>query len=370
MRISNIWRLGIKELRSLARNPALLTLIVFAFSLLIYVAATATPITLNTAPISIVDEDLSPLSARLATAFYPPYFDRPQTISLSEMNRRMDAGIDTFALVIPANFQRDVLAGTAPALQLNVDATRMTQAFTGAGYVQAIVSDEITEFIQRYRAEERPAVDLVLRARFNPELDPGWFGAMMEVISNVSLLSVILAGAALIREREHGTIEHLLVMPVTPAEIMLGKIWPTALVVFAAAMFAITIVVKTWLAIPVAGSLALLMFAMALQLFATTSLGIFLATVAGSMPQFGLLLMLVLFPLQVLAGGLTPVESMPDGLRLLMNAAPNTHFVALSQAILFRGAGIEAVWTELASLAAIGCAFFLFSLWRFRKSLR
>ena len=370
MRIATVWRLGIKELWGLVRTPALLVLILFAFSLQIYVAATATPFTLNKAPISIVDEDVSPLSARIATAFYLPWFTPPQTITLSQMNRRMDAGIDTFTLVIPAGFQRDLLAGAEPAIQLNVDATRMTQAFTGAGYVQAIVSGEVAEFAQRYRAQTTPPIDLVLRARFNPELNPGWFSAMMEVVNNVSLLSVILAGAALIRERERGTIEHLLVMPVTPAEIMIGKIWPMALVVLVSALFAFTVVVQTWLSIPVAGSLGLLMLGTALQLFATTSLGILLATIAGSMPQFGLLLMLVLFPLQILAGGLTPVENMPDGLRMLMSAAPDTHFVSLSQSILFRGAGIDTVWPQLLALVAIGLACFFLSLWRFRKSLR
>ena len=370
MRLATIWRLGIKELWSLLRTPALLVLILFAFSFQIYLAAMATPFTLNKAPISIVDEDVSPLSARIASAFYLPWFIPPQTISLSEMNRRMDAGVDTFVLVIPANFQRDLLAGAEPAMQLNVDATRMTQAFTGAGYVQAIVSGEVAEFAQRYRAQTTPPIDLVLRARFNPELNPGWFSAMMEVVNNVSLLSVILAGAALIRERERGTIEHLLVMPVTPAEIMIGKIWPMALVVLVSALFAFTVVVQTWLSIPVAGSLGLLMLGTALQLFATTSLGILLATIAGSMPQFGLLLMLVLFPLQILAGGLTPVENMPDGLRMLMSAAPDTHFVSLSQSILFRGAGIDTVWPQLLALVAIGLACFFLSLWRFRKSLR
>lgn len=370
MRLSTIWRLGIKELWGLMRTPALLALIGAAFSIQIYAAATATPFTLNKAPISIVDEDLSPLSARISSAFYLPYFAPPQMITLSEMNRRMDAGIDTFALVIPPNFQRDVLAGAGPAMQLNVDATRMTQAFTGAGYVQAIVSGEVAEFAARYRAATSAPVELVLRARFNPELNPGWFSAMMEVVNNVSLLSVILAGAALIRERERGTIEHLLVMPVTPTEIMLGKIWPMALVVMGAVLFAMTVVVQTWLAIPIAGSLSLLMLGVALQLFATTSLGILLATVAGSMPQFGLLLMLVLFPLQILAGGLTPVENMPHGLRILMSAAPDTHFVSLSQAILFRGAGLDSIWPQFAALVLIGLAFFFFSLWRFRKSLR
>ena len=280
----------------------------------------------------------------------------------------LSAGVDTFALVIPPNFERDVLHGSEPAIQLNVDATRMTQAFTGAGYVRAIVSGEVTEFARHYRPAE--AVDLVLRARFNPELNAGWFSAMMEVINNVSLLSVILAGAALIRERERGTIEHLLVMPVTPIEIMLAKIWPMALAVFVAALFALTFVVQTWLAIPVAGSLWLLMLGLVLQLFATTSLGILLATIAGSMPQFGLLLLMVLFPLQVLAGGLTPAESMPSAVRAVMMAAPDTHFVSLSQSILFRGAGLGAVWPQLLNLFAIGLAFFLLSLWRFRKSLR
>ncbi len=370
MRIGTIWRLGIKELWGLWRTPALLALIAAAFSIQIYAAATAIPLTINKAPLSIVDEDASPLSARIASAFYLPWFAPPQMITLSEMNRRMDAGIDTFALVIPPHFQRDLLAGAGPAMQLNVDATRMTQAFTGAGYVQAIVSGEVAEFAQRYRAAEQAPVDLVLRARFNPELNPGWFGALMEVVNNVSLLSVILAGAALIRERERGTIEHLLVMPVTPTEIMLAKIWPMAVVVLGAVLFAMTAVVQAWLAVPVAGSLWLLMLGVGLQVFASTSLGILLATVAGSMPQFGLLLMLVLFPLQILAGGLTPVENMPPVLSIVMSAAPDTHFVSLAQAVLFRGAGLESVWPRLLALIAIGAAFFAVSLWRFRRSLR
>ena len=369
MRLATIWRLGIKELWSLLRTPALLVLILFAFSFQIYLAATATPFTLNKAPISIVDEDVSPLSARIASAFYLPWFIPPQTISLSEMNRRMDAGVDTFVLVIPANFQRDLLAGAEPAMQLNVDATRMTQAFTGAGYVQAIVSGEVAEFAQRYRAQTTPPIDLVLRARFNPELNPGWFSAMMEVVNNVSLLSVILAGAALIRERERGTIEHLLVMPVTPAEIMIGKIWPMALVVLVSALFAFTVVVQTWLSIPVAGSLGLLMLGTALQLFATTSLGILLATIAGSMPQFGLLMLLVLLPLQMLSGGVTPRESMPELVQNVMLVAPTTHFVAAAQAILYRGAGLEVVWPQCLAILVIGSLLFAVALLRFRSTI-
>ncbi len=370
MRMANVLQLGIKELRGLARDPMLLVLIVYAFTLSVYTASTAMPETLSRATIAIVDEDQSPVSSRIVSAFYPPYFALPELISPYEMDRRMDAGTDTFALDIPPDFQRDLLAGRSPAIQLNVDATRMSQAFTGSGYVQSIVSGEIGEFLDRYRGTSAPPVDLALRARFNQSLDKGWFGAVTNVISSITMLSIVLTGAALIREREHGTIEHLLVMPITPTEIMLGKVWSMGLVVLLASSVALVFVVQGVLKVEINGSMALFLAGAALQLFATTSMGIFLATVAGSMPQFGLLLMLVLLPLQVLSGGLTPRESMPQILQDVMLAAPNTHFVILAQSVLFRGAGLNVVWPQFLALIAIGVALFYLALGRFRAFLR
>ncbi|MBS7811028.1 ABC transporter permease [Roseococcus pinisoli] len=370
MRLKNILQLGIKELRGLLRDPILLLLIAYSFSLSIYTGASAMPEALSRAAIAIVDEDRSPVSGRIALAFYPPYFVVPRLISAAEMDSRMDAGLDTFALDIPPNFQRDLLAGRSPAIQLNVDATRMTQAFTGAGHIQSIVTSEVNEFLSRYRSGGTLPVDLALRARFNQQLNKSWFGAISNVISSITMLSIVLTGAALIREREHGTIEHLLVMPVGPVEIMLSKIWSMALVVLLASSFAILVVVKGLLEIPIEGSIALFLLGTALQLFATTCMGIFLATVAGSMPQFGMLLMLVLLPLQVLSGGVTPRESMPEIIQIIMLAAPNTHFVILAQAVLFRGAGLSIVWPQLVALLGIGAVLFYFSLRRFRQFLR
>lgn len=370
MRIANIFQLGIKELRGLARDPMLLVLIVYSFTVSIYTASTAMPETLNRAAIAIVDEDQSPVSSRIVTAFYPPYFSPPKLISQYEMDRRMDAGLDTFALNIPPNFQRDLLAGRSPTIQLNVDATRMSQAFSGGGYVQTIVSDEVSEFLNRYRGASTVPVDLTLRSRFNQELNKSWFGAVTNVISSITMLSIILTGAALIREREHGTIEHLLVMPVTPVEIMLSKVWSMGLVVLVATSMSLIFIVQGLLNVPINGSLPLFLLGTALLLFATTSLGIFLATVAGTMPQFGLLLMLVLLPLQVLSGGTTPRESMPQIIQDIMLAAPNTHFVMLAQAILFRGAGFDVVWPQFLALIVIGGALFLLALNRFRRFLR
>ena len=367
--VANIYRLGVKELWSLVRDPMMLILIAYTFTVSIYVAATAMKETLNKAPIAIVDEDGSPLSKRIGSAFYPPRFMPPAMISLSAMDAGMDAGDYTFVLDIPPDFQRDVLAGKSPAMQLNVDATRMSQAFSGSSYVQQMAMGEVTEFVQRYRGSSPLPVELAMRARFNPNLEESWFGALMELINNVTMLSIILTGAALIREREHGTIEHLLVMPVTPAEIMLAKIWAMGLVVLLAATGALVVVVQKVLQVPIEGSVALFLAGAALHLFATNSMAIFMATLARSMPQFGMLAMLILLPLQLLSGNATPRESMPHFVQNVMMFAPTTHFVSLGQAILFRGAGLSVVWPQFLTLAAIGGTFFVIALTRFRKTI-
>lgn len=368
-RLANILYLGIKELRSLQHDLALVLLILWAFSMGVYSAATSMPESLHNAAIAVVDEDQSQLSERLIQAFQEPYFRTPERIDLSEMDRGMDSGRYTFTLNIPPNFQRDVLAGRNPAIQLNVDATQVSMAFTGAGYIQNIGASEVAEFVRRYRGELQQPAELALRIQFNPNLTRAWFGSVMEVINQITMLSIILTGAALIREREHGTVEHLLVMPVTPLEIMLAKVWSMGLVVLTAATLSLLLVVQGWLQVPIEGSIALFLFGAALHLFATTSMGIFFGTVARSMPQLGLLIILVLLPLQILSGGTTPRESMPELVQQIMLAAPTTHFVALAQAILYRGAGFAIVWPYMLAIAAIGTLFFVAALTRFRKTL-
>ncbi|TVT83817.1 ABC transporter permease [Pseudomonas sp. H3(2019)] len=366
---SNIWQLSVKELRSLWRDPVMLLLIVFSFTVMVYTAASAIPDTLNNAPIAFVDEDDSPLSQRIATAFYPPQFTQPEHISVAEMDAGLDSGRYTFVLHMPPNLQRDVLAGRPAQVQLNVDATRMDQAFSGSAYVEQIVTDEVKTFVQRYRGNSALSVELALRARFNPALDKTWFSSLLQIIDNITMLAIILTGAALIREREHGTIEHLLVMPVTPTQIMLAKVLAMGTVVLVAAALSLQFVVRGLLAVPIEGSVWLFLVGAALSLFANTALGIYLATVARSMPQFGLLLMLVLLPLILLSGGATPRESMPTLVQYLMLAAPTTHLVQLGEGVLYRGAGLDVVWVQLLALLLIGSVLFALSLQRFRRML-
>ncbi|MFA5915935.1 MAG: ABC transporter permease [Burkholderiales bacterium] len=368
-RLHNIWHLGIKELRSLARDPIFMILIFWAFSIGVYLAATGVSMELRNAPIAVVDEDQSELSQRIVNAFYGPYFRKPDLIALDRIDRGMDSGRYTFVLDIPPGFSSHVFAGRQPALQLNVDATQMSHAFIGAGYINSIVNGEIEEYLRRYRSVTPLPVDLVTRMQFNPNLTSSWFASVMEIINNITMLSMVLAGAALIREREHGTIEHLLVMPVTRLEIMLAKIWANGLVVLVAAALSLYLVVKGALGVPIAGSLSLFLCGTVIYLFSSTSLGILLATVARSMPQFGLLLILVLLPLQILSGASTPRESMPAIVQNVMLFAPTTHFVSFAQAILYRGAGLDIVWPQFLATAVIGAFFFGGALVRFRKAI-
>lgn len=367
--LRNIFNLGVKELRTLLGDKAMLALIVFAFTLSIYSSATVTPGSLHLAPLAIADQDRSQLSNRIINGFYAPYFLPPAMIDANQIDPVLDAGTYTFALDIPPNFARDVLAGRQPAIQLNVDATRMSQAFLGNSYIQNIVNGEVNAFIARYRANTALPVDLEIRTRFNPNLEQSWFGSVMAIINNITMLAIILTGSALIREREHGTIEHLLVMPITPFEIMLAKVWSMGLVVLLASGLSLVFMVQGVLNVPIEGSILLFMLGVALSLFATTSIGIFMGTVARSMPQLGLLMILVLLPLQMLSGGYTPRESMPSIVQNIMQTMPTTHFVNLAQAILYRGADFSIVWPQFVILLVIGFAFFGFALSRFRKTI-
>jgi ABC-2 type transport system permease protein len=191
----------------------------------------------------------------------------------------------------------------------------------------------------------------------------------MQVVSQVTLLSILLTGAALIREREHGTIEHLLVMPLVSGEIMLAKVWANALVILIAATFALVVIVQGVLGVPVAGALWLFVLGLAVYLFSLTALGIVLATVARTMPQFGLLSIPVYLVMYLLSGASTPLESMPELLQRVMLVSPTTHFVAFVKSVVFRGAGFDLVWPHLAAILAIGAVAFTVALARFRQTV-
>jgi ABC-2 type transport system permease protein len=366
-RAQSIFWLGLKEFASLTRDGAMVGLIIYAFTYAVYVPAKGAQMELRNASVAIVDEDRSALSARIADALLPPFFLPPQTLRADQIDAAMDAGRFTFVIDIPPRLQADVEASRRPTIQINVDATAMSQAGRGASYIQSIVGRELQQFYGPVTAQD--AVRLVTHAKFNPNLQETWFISVSQIIGNVTMLAILLSGAAVVREREHGTVEHLLVMPLAPADIMLAKIWSSALVIVVVCTLSLRFIVQGVLDVPISGSVPLFMAGTAVYMFSVASLGIFLATVARSMPQFGLLAFPVFIVLNLLSGGTTPLDSMPQWLQSALLCSPTAHFVTFSMAVLYRSAQLDVMWPHLAAMAIIGAVFFLAALRRFRKTL-
>ncbi len=367
--LKNIISLGIKELRSLRTDPVLLFLIVYSFTYAVYAVSKGMSFDVENDSVAIADEDHTALSRSIADAILEPYFKSVVEIAPEDIDREMNAGHYVFVIDIPPSFEKDVLAGREPTIQLNVDATAIAQAGNGAIYLQSIITNEVEHYLLGHATSVELPINVVTRTRFNPNGTSYWFMAIMQVVNNITILSIILTGAAFIRERERGTVEHLLVMPVTPFEIMMAKIWANGLVILTAVLFSLIFVVHLFLGVPLGGSLLLFMSAAILYEFSVTALGILLATFSNSMPQFGLLAMPTLIIFELLSGGTTPLETMPAWLQFLMNLTPAPHFVNLAQAILFRSAGISIVWPYMAILTGIGAIYFLVSLLRFRRAI-
>lgn len=367
--LTNIYWLGIKELRSLLSDYVMVLFLLYAFTAAIYVQATGTSSEVNNASIAFVDEDESGLSMELMNAFYPPRFQTPQLIAADQVDDLMDRGKYMFVVAIPPRFELDLRADRNPDLQLSIDATAMQQAGVGSNYIKNILNDRIANYMLRQDKTNEQPIEIVISKMFNPNGTSSWFTSVVAIINQISLLTVVLTGAAVIREREHGTLEHLLVMPLNAFEIALAKVWANGLVILLATTVSLLGIVERALQVPIAGSIGLWLFGVVLYLFFATALGIFLGTISRSMAQFALLIILVIVVLQMLSGGNTPVESQPEWLQYFTYLLPSRHFVSFSQIIIYRGGGLTAVWENFLVVATVGIVFFLYSLQLFRKSI-
>lgn len=368
-RFSNIYWLGTKEVRSLLRDTVMVLLIFWAFGPGLLLRATGHSEAVNNASVAFVDEDRSQLSRRLMASLTPPYFQMPVLIGAHELDDAIDRSRFTFVVVVPPGFEADIRKRRQPQLQLNVDATAVILAATGAGYIQQMLEQELANYLEQYGSERTSPVGLVSRRAFNANGTQAWFESVVALLDQISILTIALTGAAFLREREHGTIEHLLVMPLSALEIATAKVLANGLVIMAAFAVAMAVVVEWGIGVPIAGSRALLFAGAFVYLFSAAAIGIFLGTVARTMAQFALLMLLVIMPMMMLSGGMTPIESQPDWLQPITLALPSRHFMAYSQAIVFRGAGLDAVWPQLAAMAALGSVFFFASLALFRRSI-
>ena len=366
---ANIFWLGTKELRSVFSDMVLVALIVWSFSFSIYEHSSSMGETVNNASIAFVDEDRSALSRGLMNAFYPPYFKSPQLISVADIDNLMDQDRFMFVVEIPPNFEADIRKGRPTNVQVNIDATAVEQASLGAGYIQNIMLDEVNRFANRSDTTNPTQVDLIVRRAFNPNGTQKWFQAIVALLDNLSILTIVLTGAALIREREHGTIEHLLVMPLTSFQIVMAKVWANGLVILVAFTLSVLFVVEGLLDVPISGSRILLLGGTMIYLFAAAAIGIFLGIIARTMAQFALLMMMTIMPMMMLSGGMTPIESQPEFIQPITWFLPSRHYMSFAQAVVFRGAGWDIIWPQILTVTGLGFTFFTASLMLFRRSI-
>ena len=368
LHLANIYRLMIKELRSFRSDPIMLALVAYSFTVAIYAAATGASTEATNLSIGIVDEDHSDLSRRIADGLTPPTFQPAIQLAATELDAAMNSQRVIFAIEIPPKFEADILAGREPTVQIDVDATASAQAFNGMTYIQNVITDYATQRMTGKENEIDALSRMVTKVKFNPNLKSSWFTSVMQIISNLTMITVMLTGAALIREREQGTVEHLLVMPVVPVEIMLSKILANGIVIVVSTAISLVLVVQWWLQVPITGSILLFLFGSCFYVFTVAALGIALGTIASTMAQFGLLSIPVLLVMMLLSGSTTPLESMPVWLKYLMLViSPTPHFVIFSQEVLYRGADASIVWMEIVATAVIGSVFFAVALYRFRR---
>ncbi|MBR7002759.1 MAG: ABC transporter permease [Neisseriaceae bacterium] len=362
-----LWQLVLKELRSLLGDTVMVLLIVVMFGIVPFVIHEGVKAEVDNATVGVIDDDRSALSYRLRAALLPPYFKSVEEVERHRADSQMERGEFIFLLDIPPNFEKDLIAGRNPKIQVAIDATAMTIAAGGANYIEQIFRQEIAEYF--HIQNNALPYEVVIRTHYNANGDSSWYSTVMQIVNNLAMLPVILVGAAVIREREHGTLEHLLVMPIDARQIALAKIIANGAVILSAAVLSMYFVVHLAIGIPINGSLTLFAFAAMVYLFATTALGLMAATFAPTMPQLGLLVIPFLIVIQLTSGAMTPVESMPAMVQKIIAINPAKHFVAITQDIIFRGSGWETIAHKVGTVAVIGLVFLNVALFRFRKML-
>lgn len=367
-----------KDLKQLLRDKPLLIFVIYVFTLDIYVAGVGMTGELLNAKILVHDTDRSTASRDLVYRFIPPYFHYAgeDTRPAHGMDR-LDRGQAMMVLEIPDRFDETLRQGEETArLQLQVDAGNVVLGYLAPSYVERIIGHYAEEYTRANRsavtASGAPppsiaAIDNRIRVAYNANLDGHWFNAVAQWLTMMTVLAVLLPAAAFVREKERGTIEQLLVSPVTPIQVMLSKVFATTILIVAGSAVSVYAIMQPLISVPFRGS-ALLFFSLnALYAFNVAGLGLLMATFVRKQAQVGMLTILIAAPMTMLSGTWTAPEAMPPWLAQLVNWSPLYHFIECSYGIIFRGAGLDVLWPSVLALAGLGGALFALCIWRFRR---
>lgn len=362
-------RLVGKELHQLLRDPKTKRIIFASPIIQLVLFGYAVNTDVKNVATFVVDHDRTAESRMLLDAFTASgYFrvvgtsDRPD-----ELLGALDRGDARVALWIPRGFASEVSAGRSPAVQLLLDGSNSNTATVAQGYAARIAAQHGA----RLAAGTAPlpgGVDLRARAWFNPSLESRVYNVPAVIGVIVLLMCLVLTSLGVVREREMGTLDQLLVSPLSAGELMLGKTLPVAGIAMVQ-LTLVTAVALLWFQIPLRGSPVLLVAAAALFILAGLSVGLLISTVSATQQEAFLGMFLFVLPAVILSGFLYPIETMPRGFELLTYLNPLRHFLEVVRAIFLKGAGVEELWRQLLTLAAMASAGLGYATYRFRRTL-
>ena len=364
--------LVVKEWRQLLRDTALAGFVVFIFTIDILIAAGAPALDLRAAPVGLIDRDASAASRELVGRLRAPYFDvRAVADDETRLARDLERGRLRAVLIVPHGFERALVRGETAQAQLVVEAADSNLGYLVASYTERIVALLAADLAPAWAASEAlPEVRLQARFRFNPALTEAWYSTISELLTMLTVASILLPAAALVREKERGTIEQLLVSPLSPLQIVLSKVLAMAGVVLIGSLVAVGLVMRTLLDVPIAGSAPLFFALVALYAMTASGLGIVAATYARSSGQVGLIVLLLVMPIIMLSGTWNLRESMPGWLQAAIYLSPLRYTVDIAYGVLLKGAGLAAVAKPAALMVLLGLAFLALGTARFRRQFR
>jgi len=363
-----------KEMLQLFRDVPIVVFLVYAFTLAVYLTGNGIKSQLHNASLLVRDADHSVSSRELIHRFQAPFFRlEGELADPQEGIRRLDRGKAMAVLEIPPRFHEQLMTGEPTAVQLLVDTTNSPQGLSAASYAARIVVrfGQETGLAQVGNTEESsqnlPLVVSDHRVWYNQDQNDTWFESISHLLRQITIFSILLPAAALVREKERGTVEQLLVSPLTPFQIMLSKVLAMTVVILCATAVALFGVIRPAFGVPIKGSVVLFFGLTALFVFSNAGMGLAAATLTRNQAQVGMMTLLVVAPMLLLSGLAAPMEAMPAWVRHLMVLSPLRYFVEITHGILLKGAGLSILWDSVLPMALLGGVLFGFGLWRFRR---
>jgi ABC-2 type transport system permease protein len=365
-----------KEFAQIFRDRALVSILIWAFTAAIYTSGHGHAMEVTNVATAVYDLSRSPASREFLSHLQPPYFKFVSFLDREEdITRWLDSGKASIVVVIPPDFQRKVSGSGQAQIQVITDGAVAMPATVAVAYIAAISGNYSVSVLEQragaagFYPAQLPTIDARVRVKFNPNMESSWFASLLELLNMFTMVSLLLTAANLVREKEYGTLEQLLVSPLRPIEIFLAKIIPTILLVLGLSGLSFLLVLRPAFELPIRGSLLLFYSVAALYVFAMTSMGIAIAVVARNLAQAMMIMLLILQPMILLSGAWNPPEAMISWMRWLSLLSPLRYFIDFGYGVILKGNGLDLMWGDIAGIVVLGAAMFSFSLWWFRKSL-